>query len=174
MKKLVAIFLTSLILLPLIAQDLPKFPSASVKLVGVIQPRDLRISIYNEAGDVLSPEEAFMTFEFPAVEEWEVEHSLFFRYSSHLPTQRVGKLIFEVTDLEMNEMNRLRTSLELTSENLLTRVENGDTFRTTFLNGAQDEVPIGKLTVRIRKRAEDVFSAGAYAGAFSINYSEGS
>jgi len=174
MRKLFAILLATCILFPLSAQELPRFPSASVRLVGVIQPRDLQISVYNEAGDMLTPEEAFMNFEFPALEEWEVERSLFFRYSSHLSAQKVGKLIFELTDVAMNEMNRLRTTIELTSEHRMTSVENGDTFRTTFLGGAQDEVPIGKLTVRIRKRAEDVFSAGTYAGAFSINYTEGS
>ena len=174
MKKLIAFLLASLMLLPLVAQELPRFPSATVRLVGVIEPKDLEIFIYNEAGDQLTAEEAFMNFEFPAVEEWEVEHSLHLKYSSHLATQRVGKLIFEASDLEMDEANRLRTTLELVSEDRMTRVENGDTFRTTFLGGAQQEVPIGRLTVRIRKRAEDVFSAGAYAGAFSITYSEGS
>jgi hypothetical protein len=74
----------------------------------------------------------------------------------------------------MDEVNTLSTSLELTSESLMTRVENGNAFNTTFLPGLQSDTPIGKLTVRLNKRADDVFSAGTYAGSFTINYTEGS
>jgi len=30
------------------------------------------------------------------------------------------------------------------------------------------------LTVRLNKRADDVFTAGTYAGSFTINYTDGS
>ncbi len=160
--------------LPLAAEDPPRLPSATVYMQGVIEPRDLRIFIYNEAGEELTGEDAMLSFEFPNLEEWELTQSLYFRYSSHLADPRVGKLIFLLSDLEKDEMNRLRTTLELESENIFTNVENGNTFSTRFSAGAQDDVAIGKLTLRIRKRTADVFSAGTYSGSFSINYTEGS
>ena len=174
MKKLLAISLLLLLLLPLGAEDMPKFPAATVYLVGVIQPKDLAIAIYNEAGEELTREDALLSFEFPNLEEWEVSQALYFRYSSHLSKQKAGKLIFEIGNLSLDDANALRTTLELSSESLLTFVENGDTFHTTFPAGPQNDVPIGKLTVKIRKRADDIFSAGTYAGSFSINYTEGS
>ncbi|MDD3456659.1 hypothetical protein [Sphaerochaeta sp.] len=174
MKKLLAIVLLIPLFLPLVADEMPKFPAATVYLVGEIKPKDLAIRIYNEAGEELTREDALLSFVFPNIEEWEVSQSIYFRYSSHLAKQKAGKLIFQIGDLSLDDVNSLRTSLELTSENLLTFVENGDTFHTTFPAGPQDDVPIGKLTVKLRKRAEDVFSAGTYAGSFMINYTEGS
>ncbi|MDD3424416.1 hypothetical protein [Sphaerochaeta sp.] len=174
MKKLLSIVLLIILFLPLGAEEMPKFPAATVYLVGEIKPKDLAIRIYNEAGEELTREDALLSFVFPNIEEWEVSQSIYFRYSSHLAKQKAGKLIFQIGDLSLDDVNSLRTSLELTSENLLTFVENGDTFHTTFPAGPQDDVPIGKLTVKLRKRAEDVFSAGTYAGSFMINYTEGS
>ena len=174
MKKLLSIVLLIILLLPLGAGEMPKFPAATVYLVGEIKPKDLAIRIYNEAGEELTREDALLSFIFPNLEEWEVSQSIYFRYSSHLVRQKAGKLIFRIGDLFLDDVNALRTTLELTSENLLTFVENGDTFHTTFPVGPQDDVPIGKLTVKLRKRAEDVFSAGMYAGSFMINYTEGS
>lgn len=174
MKKLLAIPLLLLLLLPLGSEDMPKFPAATVYLVGVIQPKDLEISIYNEAGEQLTREDAVLSFEFPNLEEWEVSQAIYFRYTSKLNKQKAGKLIFQIGNIALDEVNTLRTSLELTSENLLTFVENGNTFHTTFPAGSQNDIPIGKLTVRIRKGANDVFSAGVYAGSFTINYTEGS
>lgn len=174
MKKLLSIVLLIILFLPLGAEEMPKFPAATVYLVGEIKPKDLAIRIYNEAGEELTREDALLSFVFPNIEEWEVSQSIYFRYSSHLAKQKAGKLIFQIGDLSLDDVNSLLTSLELTSENLLTFVENGDTFHTTFPAGPQDDVPIGKLTVKLRKRAEDVFSAGMYAGSFMINYTEGS
>jgi hypothetical protein len=174
MKKLLLAGVLLFFVLPLAAEDPPRFPSATVYMQGVIEPKDLEISIYNEAGEELTGEDAILSFEFPNLEEWELTQSLYFKYSSHLAEPTVGKLIFSLTDLEMDEMNRLRTTLELESENFFTSVENGDTFTTRFSAGAQDDVPIGKLTLRIRKRASDVFSAGSYSGSFLINYADGS
>lgn len=174
MKKLLSIVLLIILFLPLGAEEMPKFPAATVYLVGEIKPKDLAIRIYNEAGEELTREDAMLSFVFPNIEEWEVSQYIYFRYSSHLAKQKAGKLIFQIGDLSLDDVNSLRTSLELTSENLLTFVENGDTFHTTFPAGPQDDVPIGKLTVKLRKRAEDVFSAGTYAGSFMINYTEGS
>lgn len=174
MKKLLVILLLFVLLLPLGAEEMPKFSAATVYLVGEIKPKDLVIRIYNEAGEELTREDALLNFEFPNLEEWEVSQALYFRYSSHLAKQKAGRLIFAIDDLALDDYNRLWTTLELTSENLLTFVENGNTFHTTFPAGPQDDVPIGKLTVKLRKRAEDVFSAGTYAGSFMINYTEGS
>ncbi|MGE4583917.1 MAG: hypothetical protein AB7C91_04655 [Sphaerochaeta sp.] len=174
MRKLLILSLMLCLWFPLFAEDAPKFPKATVYLVGVIEPKDLEISIYNEEGDQLTAEDAQLVFDFPNLEEWEVTKSLYFKYSAHLTKQTVGKLIFEVADLSLDDANTLRTSLELASENLLTRVENGNTFNTTFLAGNQENVAMGKLTVRVQKRADDVYTAGTYAGSFTINYTEGS
>ncbi|MGH0052568.1 MAG: hypothetical protein ACQ5SW_04175 [Sphaerochaetaceae bacterium] len=172
MKRLLLACMFLLLLVPLAAEEAPRFPSATVYMLGVIEPRDLEIAIYNEEGEELSGDEALLRFEFPSLETWEVTQSLYFRYSSHLSKATVGKLTFSISDLEKDEANRLRTTLELKSENLSTSVENGDTFTTTFPAGAQNDVDIGKLTLKIIKRSEDVFSAGSYSGSFSINYTE--
>lgn len=174
MKKVLLACILLFFVLPLAAEDPPRFPSAIVYMQGVIEPRDLRISIYNEAGEELSGEDAMLSFEFPNLEEWELTQSLYFKFSSRLAEATVGKLIFSITDLELDTLNRLRTTLELESESFFTSVENGNTFNTRFPAGAQEDVPIGKLTIRIRKRAADVFSAGNYSGSFFINYTEGS
>lgn len=174
MKKLLGFLLILLSLItPLSAAESP-FPAATVYLVGQIESKDLKVAVYNEEGVELSSEDALLSFEFPNLEEWEVSHSLYFKYSSNLPYQSAGRLIFEIGNLAMDEVNTLSTSLELTSESLMTRVENGNAFNTTFLPGLQSDTPIGKLTVRLNKRADDVFSAGTYAGSFTINYTEGS
>lgn len=174
MKKLLGILLIIFwMITPLSAAESP-FPAATVYLVGQIEAKDLRIAVFNEEGMELSSEDALLSFEFPNLEEWEVSQSLYFKYSSNLPYQSAGRLIFEVGNLALDEVNTLSTNLELTSESLMTRVENGNAFNTTFLPGAQSEVPIGKLTVRLNKRADDVFTAGTYAGSFTINYTEGS
>ena len=174
MKKLLGILLIIFgMIAPLSAAESP-FPAATVYLVGQIEAKDLRIAVFNEEGVELSSEDALLSFEFPNLEEWEVSRSLYFKYSSNLPNQSAGRLIFEVGALALDEVNTLSTNLELTSENLMTRVENGNTFNTTFLPGAQTDVPIGKLTVKLNKRADDVFTAGTYAGSFTINYNEGS
>lgn len=174
MKKLLGILLILLgLMIPLSAGESP-FPAATVYLVGRIEAKDLRIAVFNEEGEELSREDALLSFEFPNLEEWEVSRSLYFKYSAHLPRQTAGRLIFEVVNLVLDDVNTLSTTLELASENLMTRVENGNTFNTTFLPGAQTDVPIGKLTVKLNKRVDDVFTAGTYAGSFTINYTEGS
>ncbi|MGE4452948.1 MAG: hypothetical protein AB7D92_00310 [Sphaerochaeta sp.] len=174
MKKVFLACILLFFVLPLAAEDPPRFPSATVYMQGVIDQKDLQFAIYNEEGVELGGDEAMLSFEFPNLEEWELSQSLYFRYSSHLASPTMGKLIFSLSDLQMNEMNRLRTTLELESENISTIVENGDTFHTRFPAGAQNDVSIGKLTLIITKRAADVFSAGTYSGSFSINYTEGS
>lgn len=127
MKKLLLACILLFFVLPLSAEDPPRFPSATVYMQGVIESRDLAFSIYNEAGEELSGEDAMLSFEFPNLEEWELTQSLYFKFSSHLAEPTVGKLIFSISDLEMNEMNRLRTTLELESENFFSPVWRTET-----------------------------------------------
>ena len=76
MKKLLAIVLLILLLLPLGADEMPKFPAATVYLVGEIKPKDLAIRIYNEAGEELTREDALLSFVFPNLEEKSVNPSI--------------------------------------------------------------------------------------------------
>lgn len=176
MKKVLGIILHMMMLLPLIGADssMPKYSAVTVYMSGVIEPQDLSIIILNENGDELESDAALISFEFPNLEEWEVSQTLYFQYSSRLLKQRSGKLIFRVEDLALDEVNVLKTDLELVSENRMTTIENGNTFNTVFLPGVQQNVPIGKLVVKIRKRSADVFSTGVYKGTFTIDYTEGS
>lgn len=175
MRRMALVLLIfTIALLPLAAaDDLPRFPSATVKLVGVIQPRDLQIIITNEQGVELTAEDALMEFEFPPLEQWEVSQSLRFSYSSHLAKRKTGKLSFQIEDINQGKADSLRISLELRADDRNTVVENGNTFNTTFLEGLQDKTEMGTLTVKIRKRAEDIYSAGTYGGAFLMSYTEG-
>lgn len=174
MKRVIVTICFALLLLPLMA-DAPtnSFTPATVVLSGVIQPKDLSISIYNEVGELVTVDTAFLNFEFPALEEWQVSRSLSFKYSSQLSKQTSGILSFEVGSLTLDDQNTLRPTVELVSNDRNTRIENGTSFATTFLAGYQEDVPIGTLTVRVEKRAADIFTAGAYSGNFSINYTEG-
>jgi len=55
----------------------------------------------------------------------------------------------------------------------MTRVEGGNTFFITFLPGSQKERDIGKLTIKVKKEVNDIFTAGSYRGSFSVNYTDG-
>ncbi len=174
MKKVLLTVCFVLLLLPLAADSTTSnFTPATVVLSGVIQPKDLSISIFNEVGEEVTAESAFLNFEFPALEEWEVSRSLSFTYSSQLSKQTSGTLSFEIGSLALDDQNSIKPSVELVSDDRNTHIENGTSFATTFLAGYQEDVPIGTLTVRIEKRAADVFTAGAYTGNFSIKYTEG-
>nr|WP_319473312.1 hypothetical protein [uncultured Sphaerochaeta sp.] len=73
MKKVFLACMLLFFVLPLAAEEPPRFPRATVYMQGVIEPRDLRITIYNEVGEELSGEDAILSFEFPNLEEWELE-----------------------------------------------------------------------------------------------------
>jgi hypothetical protein len=75
--------------------------------------------------------------------------------------------------MQLDEENTLSTSLELESEHPMTRVEGGNTFFITFLPGSQKERDIGKLTIKVKKEVNDIFTAGSYRGSFSVNYTDG-
>jgi len=174
-RYLLIIFL--LLVLPvsfLLADDMPRFSPATVKLIGTINPRDLEIIVTNEADLELTSDDAVMEFIFPSLEQWEVSQSLNFYYSSHLAIEKKGTLSFQVDDLNLDKNNSLRISLELyNNNNANTRVEpSGSSFFVTFKEGVQNRTPIGTLTVKIRKNASDIYSAGMYRGFFSMNYTE--
>jgi hypothetical protein len=171
------LILSLLFMLPLslvAVQDMPGFPSATLKMIGTINPRDLEIIVTNEADLELTSDDAVMEFDFPALEQWEVSQSLNFYYSSHLSNDKKGILSFQIDDLNMDKDNSLRVSLELYhNNNANTRVDpSGTAFSVTFQKGAQNRTPIGTLTVKIRKNASDIYSAGIYRGFFSMNYTE--
>lgn len=171
------LILSLLFILPLslvAVEDMPRFSPATVKLVGTINPRDLEIIVTNEADVELTSDDAVMEFIFPSQEQWEVSQSLNFYYSSHLAIEKKGTLSFQVDDLNLDKNNSLRISLELyNNNNANTRVEpSGSSFFVTFKEGAQNRTPIGTLTVKIRKNASDIYSAGIYRGFFSMNYTE--
>jgi hypothetical protein len=177
MRKYLLI-ISLLFILPLslaAAEDMPRtFTPAVVKMIGTINPRDVEIIVTNEAGAELTADDALMEFDFPALEQWEVSQSLNFYYSSHLAKNKEGRLSFQIDDLEMDEYNALRVGLELYhNNNANTRVDpSGNTFVVTFQEGPQEKTAIGTLTVRIRKSAQDIYSAGTYRGYFSMNYTE--
>ena len=172
------LILSLLFLLPLslvAVEDMPRtFTPAVVKMVGTINPRDIEIIVTNEADMELTSDDAVMEFDFPALEQWEVSQSLNFYYSSHLASEKKGTLSFQIDDLNMDKNNSLRVSLELyNNNNANTRVEpSGSSFFVTYKEGAQNKTPIGTLTVKIRKTASDIYSAGIYRGFFSMNYTE--
>jgi len=150
------------------------FTPAIVKLTGTISPRDVEIIITNEADVELTSDDAVMVFDFPALEQWEVSQSLNFYYSSHLANEKKGTLSFQIDDLGMDQDNSLRVTLELyDNNNAGTQVDpSGTAFNVTFKDKLQDKTPIGTLTVKIRKAASDIYSAGTYRGFFSMNYTE--
>ncbi len=174
MRRLLLFVLLIILLLPLAADETAEFPSATVYMQGVIEPQDLVISIFDETGQELGSDNTVISIEFPSTEQWEVTCTLYFKYTAKLASATVGKLTFVPSDLIMDELNQLPVSIELTSENIYSKVENANTFNTTFLAGSQDDVAIGHLTLRITKQSSDVFSSGLYTGSFSINYTEGS
>ena len=47
-------------------QDMPGFPSATLKMIGTINPRDLEIIVTNEADLELTSDDAVMEFDFPS------------------------------------------------------------------------------------------------------------
>ena len=175
MKKLLGVILLLTISFSLFASDAVSVSTnkAVVYMKGLIGSVSTQIKAYDEFGVELDQDTALLTFDFPATEAWEVSKTIHFKYTSNLPTGTYGKLSFAIADLQLNEANTLRTSLELTSEHLMTRVEGGDTFTITFLPGSQKDRDIGKLTVKVNKQANDIFTAGSYKGSFSVNYTDG-
>jgi hypothetical protein len=188
MKKPFLLIISLLLLLTPVVADatFPSIPAAAtVKMIGIIEPREVEIFVENEAGAELSRDNAFIEFNFPDLEEWEVSQTLTFSYSSHLAKRKKGTLSFEIGDIRLDgsdNYNVLAVSVELEAsktpmdsiEGALTKIPIENTFATTFIEGRQDKTPIGTLTIRIRKRSGDVFSAGIYRGTFSMNFTEGS
>ncbi len=154
----------------LAANDMPGFPSATLKMIGTINPRDAEIIITNEEGIELTAEDAILTFDFPATEQWEVSQSLYFYYSSNLSQNKSGKLTFQIDDFSMSPTNSLRINLEVEDYNSTNPDPSGSSFNIFFENGPRKMKEIGKLTVRIRKNVTDIYSAGMYYGYFSMNY----
>ena len=146
---------------------------AVVYLKGMIGSVSTQIKAYDEFGVELDQDTATLTFDFPSTGTWEVSKSIHFKYTSNLPTGTYGNLSFAISDLQLDEANTLRTSLELASEHLMTRVEGGNSFIITFLPGSQKDRDIGKLTITVGKQANDIFTAGSYRGSFSVNYTDG-
>ena len=182
MKKLVGAILVLTIGFSLFASDVDVISvstpvsssnQAVVYLKGMIGSTSTKISAYNEAGVEIDQNSAVLSFDFPATETWEIAESIYFRYTSNLPTGTYGKLSFALTDMQLDEENTLSTSLELESEHPMTRVEGGNTFFITFLPGSQKERDIGKLTIKVKKEVNDIFTAGSYRGSFSVNYTDG-
>lgn len=175
MKKILAVMLVLSICFSVFAfEDANTSPNqAVVFLKGMIGSTSTKISAYDEYGLELNQDSAILTFDFPAVEAWEVSQSIYFKYTSNLQSITYGRLSFSISDLQLNEANALRTMLILESEDALIRVEGGDTFLITFLPGSQKDRDIGKLTVKVSKKREDIFTAGAYKGSFSVQYTDG-
>lgn len=146
---------------------------AVVYLKGMIGSVSTKINAFDEYGVELDQDTAILTFDFPATEAWEVSKTIHFKYTSNLSTGTYGRLSFAISDLQLNEVNTLRTTLELASEHIMARVEGGSTFAITFLPGSQKDRDIGKLTITVIKKANDIFTAGSYKGSFSVNYTDG-
>ena len=175
MKKLLGVFLVLSICFSLFAAEVVSISpnQAVVYLKGIIGSVSTEINAFDEFGEELDQDTAILTFDFPSTEVWEVSKAIHFKYTSNLSTGTYGRLSFVISDLQLNEANTLRTSLELASEHLMTRVEGGNTFSITFLPGSQIDRNIGKLTVKVNKEANDIFTAGSYTGSFSVNYTDG-
>jgi hypothetical protein len=174
-RVVVVIFLIPLLCAPLFgSSSLPKsgMEPVTVQMVGVIQPRDVEITITNEAGVELGAGDGILVFDFPALEQWDVSQSLNFSYSSHMPKGKKGYLSFQFDDLDGDGNDSLRVSLELKSGDRNTSVENGNTFSTQFLANYQNMTPMGTLTVRIQKNINDIYTAGLYSGVISMTYTE--
>lgn len=169
-RVIVVILFASLLITPLFAES--SFPKAvTVRMIGVIQPRDVEIFITDEAGNELTAGDGSMFFEFPSLEEWEVSQTLGFSYSSHLANKKRGYLSFRFEDSGSDGSTPLRVSLELKSNDSNTIAE-GNTFSTQFLENYQDKTKMGTLTVRIQKRITDIYKSGPYSGAISMTYTE--
>ncbi len=175
MRKLLGVLLLLSIGISLFAADAVTISpnQAVVYLKGQIGSISTKISAYDEFGEELDQDSAILTFDFPATEVWEVSKSIHFKYTSNLPTGTYGRLSFAMADLQLNEANTLRTTLELASEHIMTRVDGANTFSITFLPGVQVDREIGKLTVKVSKGVNDVYTAGSYRGSFSVNYTDG-
>jgi hypothetical protein len=177
MKKLL-IHILIILLLPLglfgFAPIMPGLPTqAMVKMIGVIPPREIQIFVTDDLGNELSAEDAVLNFDFPETEEWEVSQSIRFYYSSHLPKEKIGWLAFRIEDMDFENRDALQVSLELESSNSQVTESVKDTFQIVFEETAQDNAPIGRLTVRIQKKANAYFSPGPFTGLLSMSYIEG-
>ena len=172
MKKLLGVILLLSISFSLFASDAVSVSpnKAVVYMKGLIESVSTKITAYDEFGVELDQDSAILTFDFPATEVWEVSKAIHFKYTSNLPLGNAGRLRFAITDLQLDRANTLRTTMELESEHIMTRVEGGNTFAITFLPDSQKDRDIGKLTIKVKKEAGDVFTAGSYRGSFSVNY----
>lgn len=175
MKRLLGVILVISIGFSLFAADAVFITPthAVVYLKGLIGSVSTKISAYDEYGMELDQDSAILSFDFPATEAWEISKVVHFKYTSNLPTGTYGKLTFNITDLRLNDINTLRTTMELASEHIMTQVEGANTFAITFLPGAQKDREIGSMTVKVQKKANDLFTAGSYSGSLSVNYTDG-
>ncbi|AEV29788.1 hypothetical protein SpiGrapes_2001 [Sphaerochaeta pleomorpha str. Grapes] len=168
MKRYIVVFGLLVFSFSLVAASLPS--EAVVFLNGTISVKDITIEMYYENGTKEEGNVASLEFLFPSGDAWQVEQSVYFKYSSNLPVAGRGALSFTATPLQKNETNILNTSLVLESTNVMTSVREGDTFNIGFLSGVQQDIAIGKLTVVVTKTATDIFAAGVYNGSLTITY----
>jgi hypothetical protein len=144
---------------------------ATLELMTTISVTDVTIDMYYDDGTKEETSSGSLEFVLPSDQDsWEVEESVYFRYSSNLAEQKRGSLTFSVTPLQMDSDNVLDTSIELESEDLMTLVRDETTFNIGFLDGPQEDVDIGELTVVVSKGSSDVLVAGLYTGSITITY----
>lgn len=168
MKRYIVVFGLLVFSFSLVAASLPS--EAVVYLNGTISAKDITIDMYYENGTKEEGNEGSLEFLFPSSDTWQVEQSVYFKYSSNLASAGRGSLSFSSTSLQKNETNMLNTSLVLESMNVMTSVREGNTFNIGFLSGVQEDVAIGKLSIVVTKNSTEVFSAGLYTGSITIIY----
>ena len=178
MKKLLALSLLFILLLPLGAETTTAGMGESVKisLSGTIEAKDLVISVrQSDASGELSEGDT-ITFEFPTGEEWQKEVALVFSYSSHQSQSSRAILTLSIGAFENEGGGRI--GAELVATNLNTKTINTSsesdqiTLKTTFDPGLQQDTPIGTILVVFRKTEFDLFSVGEYSGEFSIEFQQ--
>jgi hypothetical protein len=143
---------------------------AIVKLNGAVSVKDIVIDMYYENGIKQENSIGALDFVFPSTDTWEVEKSVYFKYSSNLASVANGSLSFSITPLEKNNQNILQTALKLTSDNSSVLVRDGNTLDIAFPAGLQEDVDLATVTVVVTKKSTDVYATGIYTGLITLAY----
>jgi hypothetical protein len=168
MKKFIMILSILIVSFSLFSLSLGS--EAIVKLNGAVSVKDIVIDMYYENGFKQDDAIGALSFVFPSTNTWEVEQSVYFKYSSNLASVANGTLSFSITSLEKNNQNILKTDLKLSSDNSSVLVRDGNTLDITFPTGLKEDVDLATLTVVITKTSTDVYATGIYTGLITLSY----
>ncbi|MFA7117329.1 MAG: hypothetical protein WC159_01025 [Sphaerochaetaceae bacterium] len=142
--------------------------SLSATMNGDVTQKDVFIFLYDETGVKQAGESTTIEFAFPDLDEWVVSHTVTFSYSSNLLFSKIGSLSFDVSPLQHDANNVVRTTLSIKTTNPDVKIKN-DAFIIDFPKGFSGEIFLGTLTITASKPASQKLAAGEYKGSVAIN-----